>query len=177
MAAEARAEIGSNVQRSMLLATEAILIKKRRSEPPDQVAVEALRQTLGSAGGVVLSSHDFRLYMAVFSQDGRRIAGAGRDNVIRVWKGPEFDQVPTTLQGPAGAGWPSRLAFVPDARLFAAYSNGLIQVWRPDQPNRQPLTLEGKEYSAKSLTHLPADLQITPDGRRLVCFESYGLEI
>ena len=99
-----------------------------------------------------------------FSPDGRRLATAGWDGVVRIWDATTLNEL-LPLTGHAGR--VQCLAFSPDGNLLASGGEeGSLRCWNaaplPERPRHQPLrTFPGSEEPIYALA-------LTPDGRRLV---------
>jgi WD40 repeat protein len=99
----------------------------------------------------------------VFSPDGRRLAGAGRLGLVRVWDLDRPRDEPLTLEWPGGV--INAAAFSPDGRRLAGAgtdraSRGMVMIWNLDQQGLDPLIMRSPEQSVDAVA-------FSPNGRRL----------
>jgi eukaryotic-like serine/threonine-protein kinase len=94
-------------------------------------------------------------YSVKFTQDGRHIAAAGYDNILKVWE-TATGRPPRTLRGQGR--YVYSLAFVPDGtRLGLGWSDGKVSLW-DNGSGRETLTLDGPPAAITCLG-------FSPDGR------------
>lgn len=91
--------------------------------------------------------------------DGRLLATAGQDGIVRLWNLGQGVVEPYALQGHLGPA--NAVAFSPDGRLLAsASSDHSVRLWDVERKALRPIDLEEHE----SWVH---ELAFSPDGRRL----------
>jgi WD40 repeat protein len=105
-------------------------------------------------GHVTFAGHTSGVLSIAFSPDGKRLASADGDFVVRVWD-VATGQLARTLKGEVGP-----VAFSPDGqRLSSASKDGTVKVW--DVANgQQVLTLMGHTWGVHSVA-------FSTDGKRL----------
>ncbi|GAA1385874.1 hypothetical protein GCM10009639_08880 [Kitasatospora putterlickiae] len=107
--------------------------------------------------------HGDHIRRIVASPDGRRVATAGNDRLVRVWDAATGDLV-GAAERTVGADTVHALAFTPDGRSLAAVGHdGALRLWDPASPD--PLaTVTGPGGPLNALAFLP-------DGRALTAGE------
>ncbi len=113
----------------------------------DTKSKELIRSMQGQVGSVI--------HCVAFSPNSKRLASAGSDHAVTVWRLETFNKL-STLKGHTG---PVRsVAFSPDGnRLASASDDATIRIW--DMENETSLPLSGHTGGISSLA-------FSPDGRR-----------
>src|SRR5262249_3160187 len=111
--------------------------------------------TLGGHGGAV--------YAVTFSSDGRHLATAGQDEVVRVWDTTSRELI-RELRGHAGA--VRGLAYGPEGRLASA--GGDLAVRLGDEAGQELLALRGHSAALRAVA-------FSRDGHRLASASDDGM--
>ena len=110
-----------------------------------------------------LGDHDAAVSSASYSRDGRLIATAGNDNVIKIWDAPSGKLI-KTLRGHGGR--VRSCEFSPDGRfLLSGSHDGQAKVWSLDG-YREIRVLKGRLLEGHSDIVLSA--RFSPDGKQIV---------
>ncbi len=151
-------------QRALLLALESL---KAMNQAGDRVleAESALRQALGTIGGVPFGSHTSEIDALAFSNDGRSVASSGGDGIIRLWNVDRPGAAPLELNG----GYFQKLAFSPDGRyLVGSSGDGSLLLWKVAQPVIESVQLVKVQMTAETGAYVfTPSLAFSPDGRYL----------
>ena len=140
-----------------------------------QYSPDGTRLAIGSSVGIwlydtqtyevasLLTGHAYGVAGLAFSPNGRTLAGAGRDDTIRLWN-PDTGTLRHILEGPSRSisGSDTSLAFSPDGRTLAsARRSNTVHLWDTAEGTLRR-TLKVKEYSGPITS-----LAFSPDGRTL----------
>ncbi|MDI1481222.1 protein kinase [Polyangium sp. y55x31] len=136
-----------------------VLALLREVEPPEVPRgwSELARWALQSGPARVVLVHPAIVMSAAYSPDGKRIATASEDGMVRVWSAdgrgePLLLRAPETVQS---------VAWSPDGRRIAGASwDKTVRIWNADGSGR-PMILSGHEDAVRSVA-------FSPDGTRLV---------
>ena len=101
--------------------------------------------------------HSDKVYSVVFSPDGKRLASAGRDNIVRIWNTASGKEL-LALKGHSH--WVVSVAFSPDGKRLASGSHDTtIKLWD---------TVTGKELrTLKGHVNPVSSIALCPDSKRL----------
>lgn len=155
LAAQARTEIDSRLDRSLLLARQAVAV----DETPEARSALLAALARSASFGAILAGHEGRVNDVVFSPDGRTLASAGADGRIILWDTRARRAFPGPLvRQPTQV---SSLDFSPDGRLLASGSvEGTVTIW----------DVQKRVASASARVHHSEGetlVAFSPDGRQL----------
>lgn len=133
-----------------------MLAKRAHQVRPTGEAASALRQAvLQSRAAATLRGHAEGVQSAVLSPDGERIASAGDEGTVRIWRVGGGTEV--VLRGHDGPVWD--VAFSPDGgQVASGGADGMVRIW--DVGGGWPSVLSGHEGTVHGV-------EFSPDGRRL----------
>ena len=138
-------------------------------EPLPEWAPQARSALHAGVASVVIEQREGRLWSAVFSPDGRRIACGSDDNAVRVWSADGAGE-PLVLRGHTGPVY--GVAFSPDgARIASATRDATVRIWNADGSG-EPALLRGAADAA-GVAFSPDG---PPRGRRLLRQDGARLE-
>ncbi len=150
-------------QRSLLLAVEANRLVKDYNGPQNLHARNMLWDALMNTGGQVVARHPTAIAYVTASPDGRWLATAGADNIIRLWRldSHQLSIEPIELVGHSDV--ISEVLFTPDSKkiITTAY-DGIPHIWdlTDMDPSASPLKLTKVSEKIQSAC-------LSPDGRWL----------
>ncbi|MDI1446374.1 protein kinase [Polyangium sp. 6x1] len=131
----------------------------REVEPPEVPRgwSELARWALQSGPARVVLTHPALVMSAAYSPDGKRIATASEDGIVRVWNADGRGE-PLLLRGQEAV---QSVAWSPDGRRIAGASwDKTVRIWNSDGAGR-PMIFSGHEDAVRSVAW-------SPDGSRLV---------
>ncbi len=114
-----------------------------------------------------MAAHTGSVHGLVFSPDGKRLASAGRDAVVRLWSVPGGRKLAELTKGHTAA--IRSLAWSPDGKTLASWGlDANLCLWNGDGTLRKTLTREGSAFglafSGDSKTLLAGDALLDPAG-------------
>ena len=136
-----------------------VLALLREVEPPEVPRgwSELARSAVQSGPARVVLGHPALVMSAAYSPDGKRIATASEDGVVRVWNADGRGE-PLLLRGQETV---QSVAWSPDGRRIAGASwDKTVRLWNSDGSGRA-MVLSGHEDAVRTVTW-------SPDGARLV---------
>jgi WD40 repeat protein/transcriptional regulator with XRE-family HTH domain len=151
LAAAALNNLDVDPERSVLLALQAL------SEAYSLEAENALHKSIPELHLVhTLTGHAQSVYSVAASQDGKRLASASRDGVVKIWESKSGQQM---LSFPAHNGQVFSLTFSPDGtRLATASDDGTAKMWDVASSQQLLVVNHGAPLSA---------VAFSPDGKQL----------
>jgi WD40 repeat protein len=118
-----------------------------------------------------LAGHRSQIHRIVFRPDGKRLASAGRDQVIRIWDMQNSENAPQELRGHESEIWD--VAYSKDGSRLASASmfDGVVHFWDPGRD--QSAVALRNELSTPTL--MPTfDVAFNRDGRTLAAAQGAG---
>jgi len=106
--------------------------------------------------------HTAGVFNASYSPDGKQVASAGKDRVVRVWDAATGEEV-RKLEGHTGEVY--RVVYSPDGKLLASAGDQTVRLWD---------AATGKAVRSLAATATPYNLAFHPDGQRLAASGSDG---
>ncbi|MDP7000089.1 MAG: WD40 repeat domain-containing protein, partial [Candidatus Poribacteria bacterium] len=172
LAAFALAEMETDPELSLLLATKSIRVMSEVNETVLPLSNTVLRQSIiKSKVRLVLTGHDDKVTSAGYSPDGQRIVTAswGRDGTAKVWDAQTGTELLTLAGHGGGAFWTNGVnsaGYSPDGqRIVTASQDQTAKVWDANT-GKELLTLTGHEGGVMSAAY-------RPDGQRIVTAGSW----
>ncbi|HIA70043.1 TPA: hypothetical protein EYN98_29170 [Candidatus Poribacteria bacterium] len=143
LAAFALAEMETNPELSLLLATESVKTMYDANEPVLPLSSTVLRQSLvKSRVRLALTGHDNRVMSAIYSANGEHILTASYDSTAKVWDAQTGEKL-LTLTGHDGA--VCSAAYSPDGqRIVTANKDKTAKVWDAET-GKELFTLKGHD--------------------------------
>ena len=159
LAAFALAEMETDPELSLLLATESIRITRRVNGVVLPLSNTVLRQSIiKSRVRLTLTGHDAGVYSAVYSADGQRIVTGSGDKTAKVWDAKTGQEL-LTLKGHDNLLWSA--GYSPDGqRIVTASWDKTAKVWEANT-GKELFTLTGHDGGVESVAY-------SEDGQRIV---------
>ena len=158
LAAFALAEMETNPELSLLLATESIRITRRVNGVVLSLSNIALRQSIiKSRVRLTLKGHDRPVQSAAYSPDGQRIVTGSWDYTAKVWDAQSGKELMTLIGHDRGV---RSAAYSSDGQRIVTAGGKTAKVWEA-QTGKELMTLKGHGSRVQSATY-------SPDGRRIV---------
>ena len=162
LAAFALAEMETDLELSLLLATESIRITRRVNGVVLPLSNTVLRQMIiKSRVRLTLTGHDNSVRSVSYSLDGQRIVTGSEDKTAKVWDAVEGQELMTLMGHDGGA---FLVAYSPDSyRIVTGSEDKTAKVW--DAVEGQELfTLKGHDGRVFSATWSPNGKRIATAG-------------
>ncbi|WP_237170877.1 WD40 repeat domain-containing protein [Paludisphaera borealis] len=145
LAAESTVALSPFPQRSVLLASEAVLANLRAGDSPQPEAEQALRVAVARVGGRTIGIHDAQVRQVVVSADGRWSVSRDARGACRAWDLGAPRPTSRPLDVPGLPGVATSLGMAPAGRKFVIGSGeGPVFVWDSGQG---PGLTRAKKYS------------------------------
>jgi WD40 repeat protein len=166
LAAQAESELEQRPQRSLLLALEAFDLAQQASRNDRHIpaAEQALRDALGTVGGIGLSGHEWEIGVLAFSPDGRWLATGsssgpsliGYFGSTRLWdltaSNPSAEPIVLSSDGNGV----QAMAFSPNGRWLATGGGDPVRLWDlTASDSAEPLDLLDHEKGALQVAFSP----------------------
>ncbi len=154
LAAQSNLYLEPNRRYSLLLAIEAVQTTRSVDGSGTAAAENSLRAALGKPNGMPSSGDEVPMWDVAFSPDGRSLAFAGDDHVIRL---RSVDEPRSDIRVLAGHRGPvSAVTFSPDGkRLASASLDKTVRLWALDKLEDDPVVLRGHGDSVVTLAFSP----------------------
>ena len=166
LAAFALAEMETDPELSLLLATNSVRIMSEANEIVLPLSNGVLRQSIiKSKVRLALTGHDNVVRSVAYSPDGQRIVTAGEDRTAKIWDAQTGTEL-LTLTGHDNVVWSA--GYSPDGqRIVTASWDRTAKVWDA-QTGTELFTLTGHDSKVYSAVY-------SPDGQRIVTAGEDGI--